>query len=77
MTVQELIRKLSLEEPNARVVVDSYEAGYDEIKTVLKIGIKPNVGKLNSEKGDKWWEGDFEYSKNKNSEIAILLPRNN
>ena len=72
MTVQELIRKLSTKNPNARVVVDSYEAGYDEIKTILEIGIKPN-----NKKDDKWWEGDFEYSKNKNSEIAILLPRNN
>jgi len=77
MTVKELIEQLSLEDPNKRVVVDSYESGFDEVEKLININIIPNPDKGDTEKDDRWWNGEFELDLDKNSETAILLPRKN
>jgi hypothetical protein len=74
MTVRELIERLALEDPNKRVVVDGYESGYDETFTVTDVKIRPNPYHKN-EKYDNWYDGEFESSVEKDSEVAILLPR--
>jgi len=75
MTVKDLIEYLTLENPNKRVVVDGYESGYDEVEKIKNVLIKPNPHKGDAEKYNNWWDGEFQESLDKNSEIAILLPR--
>jgi len=70
MTVKELIEHLSLEDPNKRIVVDGYESGYDEVEKIIFVNIQPNLSVA-----EKDWEGEFEFTSEKDSEVAILLPR--
>jgi len=70
MTVKELIERLSLEDPNKRIVVDGYESGYDEVEKIILVNIQPNLSV-----SEKDWEGEFEFTSEKDSEVAILLPR--
>ena len=70
MTVKELIERLSLEDPNKRIVVDGYESGYDEVEKIIFVNIQPNLSVA-----EKDWEGEFEFTSEKDSEVAILLPR--
>jgi hypothetical protein len=70
MTVKELIDRLSLEDPNKRIVVDGYESGYDEVEKIILVNIQPNLSV-----SEKDWEGEFEFTSEKDSEAAILLPR--
>jgi hypothetical protein len=70
MTVKELIDRLSFEDPNKRIVVDGYESGYDEVEKIILVNIQPNLSV-----SEKDWEGEFEFTSEKDSEVAILLPR--
>ena len=70
MTVKELIDSLSLEDPNKRILVDGYESGYDEVEKIILVNIQPNLSV-----SEKDWEGEFEFTGEKDSEVAILLPR--
>jgi patatin-like phospholipase/acyl hydrolase len=74
MNVKQLIEKLSLEDPEKRIVVSGYEGGYDELDKIIHVCITPNPDK----KQDKWWLGEFEEcikDPNSDEEIAILFPR--
>lgn len=75
MNVKELIEKLTLEDPQKRVVVDGYESGFDEVDHLHNIKITPNINRKGSEKDDCWWEGEFELSSDEKGEEVILLPR--
>lgn len=71
MNVKELIKQLSEQDPEMRVVVTGYECGYDELEELSIVGIAKNLNKK-----DKWWEGEFhETPKIDSFEIALLLPR--
>lgn len=71
MKVGELIQKLQEHDPEMRVVVDGYEAVFDEVE---KLELIPIV--LNSDKQDKDWEGEFSESLIDDAdELALLLPR--
>lgn len=70
MTVRELIERLTLENPNMRVVVDGYEQGYDELGSFEYARIKPNAYKDRS-----WWDGEFDQALDETAEIALVLPR--
>lgn len=75
MTVEKLIDRLLSENPQRKVVVDGYEAGFDEVNEISYVNVKKNPHKGNSEKDDAWWNGEFELSDNPDDEVAILLPR--
>jgi hypothetical protein len=75
MKIKQLIEYLKKEDPEARVVVEGYERGYDEVSKISTVSIEPNPDKGDSEKDDKWWDGEFFFSDKKNAEIAICLPR--
>lgn len=70
MTARELINKLSEYNLDFKVVVNGYEDGYDEVKTLHIVNMEPNP-----DKSKKYWEGEYNYSVDSNSESAILLPR--
>jgi hypothetical protein len=79
MKVKELIKLLEKHDPEMRVVVDGYEAGYDEVEKAILLGIGPNpkVNKFDS-KFTADWEGEFiEVYVDDADEIALLLPRKN
>jgi len=75
MKVKDLINLLGKENPDYRVVVDGYESGYDEVREILKVNIEKNPDHSDVEKDGRWWDGEFEFSENQESEIAICLPR--
>ncbi len=52
MTVQELIELLVVYPPGMRVVVDSYEDGYDDLEEPLMTVLEICLGA-----GEYWWEG--------------------
>lgn len=60
------------ENPEARIVVDGYECGYDEIEMIHTIQVTPNA-----KKKDKTWEGEFidKLSESQNSETVLYFPR--
>lgn len=71
MKVNELIKLLSLQNPEARVVVQGYEGGYDEVETFQMVPIIKNKYKQ-----EKWWDGEFLESPLCDAqETALLLPR--
>lgn len=70
MKVKELIVRLAAEDPEMRVIVDGYESGYDEVEKATFVYIKPKPNK-----NDNWWDGEFQETLDKNSEVALLLPR--
>jgi hypothetical protein len=71
MKVKELIERLTLEDPQKRVVVQGYEGGYDEVDSIHLVPIVKN-----KHKQDKWWDGEFlEVVADDSDEIALLLPR--
>ena len=71
MKVKELIELLNTEDPEMTVVVTGYECGYDELEEVIKVGLAKN-----SNKKDKWWEGEFhEALINHSEQVALLFPR--
>jgi hypothetical protein len=70
MNVRELIERLALEDPKMRVVIQGYEQGYDEVRTLEYAKIVPNT-----DKDRPWWDGEFNDTTNPDSEIALLLPR--
>jgi hypothetical protein len=73
MKIKELIELLQKEDPETRVVVDGYESGYDEVCKISKVSIEPNPDNGDCEKDDRWWDGEFEFSKKENAEIAICF----
>jgi len=70
MTVEELIRLLSLEDPKMRVIIDGYEQGYDEVGAFEYTHIKPNASKDKS-----WYEGEFDQALDETAELALVLLR--
>jgi adenosylcobinamide amidohydrolase len=75
MNVKQLIEKLSLEDPEKRIVVAGYEGGFDEFDSIGYVRIKPDLNKKNK---DLWYLGEFKEclkESNTDEEIAILLPR--
>ena len=71
MTVEELIKHLSGQDPLMRVVVQGYEGGYDEVESMHLVPIAEN-----KHKQDKWWDGEFlEVIVDDADEVALLLPR--
>lgn len=71
MKVKEIIELLQKENPEARLVVDGYESGFDEAYVITHVTIKQNSNK----EDDRWWNGEFEFNEEDGSEIAILIPR--
>jgi hypothetical protein len=73
MTVKELILRLSREDQNARIVVNGYETGYDEVHKVETVPL----GTLRTGKNKNWYDGEFNdfYDEESKTETAILLPR--
>lgn len=72
MTVEQLIKELSSYDLNTKVVVCGYEEGYNDIKQILPVKMVPNPNKIEK---DRYWEGDYDFSVDKNAETAILIPR--
>lgn len=72
MTVEQLIKELSKYYPQTKVVTCGYEEGYNDIKDIMVIKMIPNPGKISK---DRYWEGDYDFSVDKNAETAILIPR--
>ena len=74
MKVKELIEKLSLQNPELRVVVNGYECGFDEFDKICLIKMIPNPNK-----GEKQWEGEFDEvcgeSSSEDVEVALCFPR--
>ena len=75
MRVKELIKILSEQDQEMRIVVDAYELGFDESQKIRIVDITPNP------KADiKTWEGDWDEVDPKMSyqytEKALLIPRN-
>jgi len=71
MTVKDLIKHLSDQDPSMRVVVQGYEGGYDEVDSTHLVPIVKN-----KHKQDKWWDGEFsEVVVDDADEIALMLPR--
>jgi hypothetical protein len=69
MTVKELIELLSKEDPDKLVLVTGYEGGFDPLKEVLQIKVKPDPS-------DNWWDGKYTNYPLEECDIdAILLPR--
>lgn len=75
MKVKELIEKLQELDPEMRVVVDGYEAGFDEVEKLVQVPIGPNPN-MTLEEYEVDWEGEFEEMDLEDAtEIALLLPR--
>jgi hypothetical protein len=74
MKVKELIKLLSQEDPDMRVVVAGYESGCDELDKIYQIQIVPNPSS-----GIKTWEGEFDQADSRvpspGTETALYLPR--
>jgi hypothetical protein len=70
MNVKELIDLLSKEDPKMRVVIQGYEQGYDEVRELEHVNILPNT-----DEDRPWWDGEFNDTMNKTTEVALLLPR--
>jgi hypothetical protein len=70
MNVKELIELLSKEDPMMRVVIQGYEQGYDEVHCAEYTNIVPNT-----KKDRPWWDGEFNDTMNKDTEVALLFPR--
>jgi hypothetical protein len=69
MKVKELIEELEKKDPESIVVVNGYEAGFTELKTVKNILVK-------SDPHHKSWEGEYDnYPVEECNISAILLPR--
>jgi hypothetical protein len=77
MKVKDLITLLTVKDPEMRVVVDGYESGYNEVENIKLVNIVPNPNKDDIEKDNQWWAGEFNETLDKNTEVAILLPRKN
>ncbi len=72
MKVHELIKQLEKQDPDAMVIVDGYEDGYDSVDNVSqKIIVNANA--------PKDYEGEYEEKypyNNGNGFKAVYLPRN-
>lgn len=55
LTVRRLIRLLSEHPPDLGVVVDGYEAGYDDLSAGQLQRVRFALGV-----GEEWWVGDYE-----------------
>ena len=64
MNVQELIDKLKSLSPDARVVVDGYEDGFDDVTDVKQVAVEPRTQK-------EWYNGKYE--KSLQGENAVLV----
>lgn len=78
MKVKQLIELLKLEDQEKLVVVDGYEGGFNELKTIKHICININPDK--EKNPDKlWYYGDYEEcipDPNFPEDYAIYFPRN-
>ncbi len=66
MTVSELIQKLQTMPPDALVVTDGYEDGYDSIKKVSVIKVEEIAEK-------KWYIGKYVSTENPNAFDVVFL----
>lgn len=79
MTVAELIAKLSELDPSLRVVVNGYETGFDVVKTIRTINVRPcrphESGAFGAWQAEKpmAWDGALEQCES--GEQVVWLPR--
>lgn len=66
MIVSELIEKLQTLPPDALVVGEGYEDGYDTIKRVSVITVEENPQQ-------EWYLGQYIASKNENAQQVVFL----
>jgi hypothetical protein len=78
MKVKELIKLLEVEDQEKIVIVDGYEGGFDELKSIRHICISVNPDK-EKDPGILWYYGDYEEcipNPNFPEDYAIYFPRN-
>lgn len=66
MTVAELINILQNLPPNALVVTEGYETGYEPVKKVEIIKVTENHS-------TEWWDGKYEKSDNLDAQQVVFL----
>lgn len=66
MTVNELINILQTLPPNALVVTEGYEMGYEPIKKV-------EIIKVTESQGAEWWDGKYEKSDNPDTQQVVFI----
>lgn len=66
MTVSELITQLHTLPPDALVVAEGYEEGYDTIKRISMIAVEENPNQ-------EWYVGKYIASKNENAQQVVFL----
>jgi hypothetical protein len=66
MTVSELITQLQTLPPDALVVAEGYEDGYDTIKRVSLIAVEENPNQ-------EWYVGKYIDSKNEDAQEVVFL----
>lgn len=75
MKVKQLISFLKKKNPDARIVVDGYEDGFDNIQKIFNVTVKKNLDKKNSP-NKFWWTGDYDKCASAEAEeTAIVLSR--
>jgi hypothetical protein len=78
MKVKELIKLLELQDPEKMIVVDGYEGGFNELKSIQHICININPDK-EKDPEKLWYYGDYEEcipDPNFPEDYAIYFPRN-
>ncbi len=66
MNVAELIKILESMPPDAEVVTEGYETGYEPIKKVTTLYVEPNEGK-------NWWDGKYDKATNTQNHLVVFL----
>lgn len=69
MTVSELIQQLQTLPPNALVVTEGYETGYEPVKKVQVLPVDENSSQ-------NWWDGKYEKSENPDALQVVFLNAN-
>ena len=69
MTVRELIARLRKMPQDARVIVNGYEDGYEDIGAPEVTRIRPNANRPGA-----WWLGAHEIDEKHGSEVAVYIP---
>lgn len=74
MKIKELIESLSKLNPEALVVVNGYEGGFEQPEPPRELFICHNQEK--DHQGNlPWWEGEYQETYDKQATAAVLLPR--
>ena len=66
MTVEELIRKFGEFPADARMVVQGYEDGYDEVSAMKEVRVALNTD-------SEWYNGSYDDAGNAGGEPAVLI----